>query len=227
MTLLYPPLLPPLRVTQWFGENPDRYARFGIDGHPAIDLACNVGTEVYAMTTGIVSVGQGRDSGIICRIHSTRGTVVYRHLSVVLRESSHIVMPTQVVALSGNTGEHTTGPHLDVSWYPVDEPYDNGYHGAVDPWPLIQEGIMELEKAGRLATDGRWFTEEEVARRWERIQQLKREIAIRQEQIVREESALGSAIRVLVNPREGKLYAIEAALGLPVPPEWRGGKDDV
>jgi len=219
---LYPPLAPPLRITQRFGEHPSWYATFGIDGHPAIDFACPIGSKVYAMAQGFISIGETEECGIICRIHTDLGTVVYRHLSRILRVSGCMVVPTQVVALSGDTGTNSTGPHLDVSWYPFGEPYDNGYHGAVDPWPLIQEGLMELEKAGERATEGRWFTEEEVARRWNRILEIKRTIAAKTEELRREEAQLGPAIQALVNRRNGKLYGIEAALGLPVPPEWEG-----
>ena len=82
--------------------------------------------------------------------------------------------------------------------------------------------MVELDKIGQLATDARWWAEEEIARRWERIQEIERQIALLQEQLQREKAQLGPAIQALINPRDGKAYAIEVAAGQPEPNEWLG-----
>ena len=42
-----------------------------------------------------------------------------------------------VLGVAGNTG-YSTGAHLHRGYYRYDEPYDNGYHGAVDMTPYFQ-----------------------------------------------------------------------------------------
>jgi peptidoglycan LD-endopeptidase LytH len=219
--ILYPPLAPPWRVTQLFGARPEVYRPLGYNGHPGVDLSCVVGTPIHAGLAGHMSVGQTYLSGIIARVHGALGTAVYSHLSATVGPSGRYVLPGQIVALSGNTGAHTEGPHLDIMFYPADADYNNGYRGAVDPWPMLEEGLMELEKAGELATALRWELEE-AQREREKADDLFRQGAELEAEAHELERQADERIKRLLSMEGGLAHAVEAALGRPVPDAWHG-----
>lgn len=41
-------------VTQWYGEHPENYERFGLPGHEGIDFGTPVGTPVLCSADGVV-----------------------------------------------------------------------------------------------------------------------------------------------------------------------------
>lgn len=55
---LRPPVDPPVRITQHFGQNltgiPDFYSRYGLPGHEGIDFGGKHGDPIYAADDGIV-----------------------------------------------------------------------------------------------------------------------------------------------------------------------------
>jgi len=220
--ILYPPFVPPLKVTQWFGEHPEVYAQYGLAGHPGIDISCVVETPIHAGMSGRVGVTQTYASGIQVYITNALGTLIYSHCSSLSGPPHREVCVGEIIGFSGNTGAHTTGPHLEIKWKPRPIQYDNGYKGAVDPWPMLKEGLMELERAGQLATEARWTVEERAVRAKERATELRKEAAEKLAEADQLEQEAWDVMRDLVNPAHGKLYAIEAALGRPVPDEWEG-----
>ncbi|MDZ7605241.1 MAG: M23 family metallopeptidase [Cyclobacteriaceae bacterium] len=59
------------------------------------------------------------DSGNVIAIqHRSNLISVYKHNSALMKKVGNIVSSGQVIAIIGNTGEFTTGPHLHFEmWY--------------------------------------------------------------------------------------------------------------
>lgn len=146
-------------VSQWYGENPENYARFGLRGHNGIDYAVPVGTPVRAVADGVVAmvdedVSYGRYVRVwheALRLHS-----FYAHLSEQRVLVGQRVRAGELVALSGNTG-NSTGPHLHYELRIADangayQPVARMGKGAVDP-VSVEAG---LERGAALA-GGRVF----------------------------------------------------------------------
>jgi len=97
--------------------------RFGMRMHPilhirkmhnGLDIIANVGTKVYAPGAGKVSfVGRKYGYGKVVEIDHGFGYVtLYAHLSKQLVKKGQRVKRGNLIALSGNSGRLTTGPHL-------------------------------------------------------------------------------------------------------------------
>lgn len=88
--------------------------------HYGIDIAAKKGTAVSSMSSGrIIFVDWTYQSGYTVVIqHASNFISVYKHLSSSLVKNNQIVTSGEVIALSGNTGELTSGPHLHVElWH--------------------------------------------------------------------------------------------------------------
>lgn len=97
--------------------------------HRGVDIAVPSGTEIRAPWSGTVShvwydniYGGGRS--MLVR-HDNGLTTGYAHLEGYHVGSDDRVLQGQPIALSGNTGSHTTGPHLhftlrDISGEKID-----------------------------------------------------------------------------------------------------------
>jgi murein DD-endopeptidase MepM/ murein hydrolase activator NlpD len=83
-------------------------------GHFAIDIAVKVGTFVRSIGDGYVILADWtHDGGQIIAVQHGDGYVsVYKHNSRLLKRAGDRVRAREVVAMSGNSGEITTGPHL-------------------------------------------------------------------------------------------------------------------
>ncbi|MFA6254240.1 MAG: peptidoglycan DD-metalloendopeptidase family protein [Candidatus Paceibacterota bacterium] len=88
----------------------------GIHGHNAIDLACSVGTPVYAAASGqvILARASGWNGGYgsyVIISHSNGTQTLYAHLSSLTVGSGAKVGKGDTIGASGNTGR-STGSHL-------------------------------------------------------------------------------------------------------------------
>jgi hypothetical protein len=211
---IFPPLEPPFRVTQWFGERPEIYAKYGLAGHPGVDISCVVETPFHAGMSGHVTVSQAYASGIQVYIMNAFGTLIYSHCSSLCGPPCRDVYTGEVIGFSGNTGAHTEGPHVEIKWIPNPIQYDNGYKGAVDPWPLMEVGIMDLEKILPLAKGLRW--ELEQAQREEEAASQLREEALKLEGKAKERRLR------LISTQSGTAYELEIAAGGDTPSDWEG-----
>lgn len=88
--------------------------------HYGVDILAPKDTPIKAIMDGVVinaeaSVNNGNSVFIQ---HSKNVVSVYKHNSVLLVKSGDIVKTGQAIAIIGNTGEHSTGPHLHFEmWY--------------------------------------------------------------------------------------------------------------
>jgi murein DD-endopeptidase MepM/ murein hydrolase activator NlpD len=88
--------------------------------HYGIDVIASVNTPVKAIMDGIVlSADQSVSTGNSVFIQHQKNVVsVYKHNSILLVKTGDIIKTGQAVAIIGNTGEMTTGPHLHFEmWY--------------------------------------------------------------------------------------------------------------
>ena len=101
------------------GFNPD-------NGHMGIDIVVKSETPVYAAASGFVIFADYtvRDGYMIIINHPDGYISVYKHCSALLKKARDIVFEGEIIALSGNTGEITTGPHLHFEIWKNGKPVD-------------------------------------------------------------------------------------------------------
>lgn len=123
------------RVTQWFGERPEKYAHLGLAGHNGIDYGAPAGTPVLAAHEGIVTVGEDPEGyGTFVRVINGYRVTIYGHLSAITRKDGQRVQAGEQIGLVGSTG-WSTGNHLHfgLKWIHGVNP---AYRGWVDPKPF-------------------------------------------------------------------------------------------
>ena len=103
------PALPPV----------DGYLTRGFDarsGHYAIDIATEEGSIVRSIGDGYVILSDWtHEGGYSVAIQHADGYVsVYKHAKQLLKRTGDRVRNREAIALSGNSGEITTGPHLHL-----------------------------------------------------------------------------------------------------------------
>ncbi|MBT8265618.1 MAG: M23 family metallopeptidase [Bacteroidia bacterium] len=99
--------------------------------HFAVDLVVPKDTPVKATADGTVIFAEwtSQTGYVILLEHSDGLLSVYKHNASLTKEQGDLVKAGEVIAISGNTGELTTGPHLHF------EIWSNGY--PVDPTTFI------------------------------------------------------------------------------------------
>lgn len=82
--------------------------------HPAVDVVTKVGEPVKSILDGRVIFSEySKTSGFtIIIFHNAQFISVYKHLQTINKKSGDRVKVGEVIGLVGNTGTHTTGPHL-------------------------------------------------------------------------------------------------------------------
>jgi murein DD-endopeptidase MepM/ murein hydrolase activator NlpD len=101
------------------GFNPD-------NGHMGIDFVIKTGTPVYSAASGYVVFADYtiNDGYMIIIAHSDGYITVYKHCSALLKKTRDIVLEGEIIALSGNIGELSTGPHLHFEIWKNGKPID-------------------------------------------------------------------------------------------------------
>jgi murein DD-endopeptidase MepM/ murein hydrolase activator NlpD len=95
-------------------------------GHMGYDFVVKEGTPIYAATGGyiIFSNYTVEDGYMIIINHRDGYSTIYKHCSVLLKEEREKVEQGELIALSGNTGNHTTGPHVHFEIWKDGKPVD-------------------------------------------------------------------------------------------------------
>jgi len=82
--------------------------------HFGVDIALKKATPIKAIAKGrVIFADWSADTGNTIIISHPQNIVsIYKHNQKILRKTGDMVQTGEVIALSGNTGEQTTGPHL-------------------------------------------------------------------------------------------------------------------
>lgn len=124
-------------ISQGFGQNPQIYAPFGINGHNGIDIAAAIGTPIYASHSGKLSYAtQTSGYGKYARIKDSEKETTYGHMSK-FEGSNRDVKAGDIIGYVGSTG-FSTGPHLHFGLKPIPQDINNGYKGSIDPMPFLK-----------------------------------------------------------------------------------------
>lgn len=115
-------------VTSGFGDRIDPITGDRVSFHSGIDLRAVMGTPVLSVFNGVVAdTGFGALGGYYVSIDHGGGLrSYYCHLSDITCEKGQKVSQYDQIALSGNTGSRTTGPHLHFGFYINGNPVDPG-----------------------------------------------------------------------------------------------------
>jgi murein DD-endopeptidase MepM/ murein hydrolase activator NlpD len=107
---------------------------------PGLDYACKTGDKVFATAKGtIVSCSNNPDQVLgknIAIRHPDGKHSYYLHLSKLEVRNGQRVKAGEVIALSGNTGTTSTGPHLHFA-------IKNARGTFIDPKKLLRKEIAE------------------------------------------------------------------------------------
>ena len=110
-------MVSPLRhlvITSPFGYRTDPFTRKRAF-HSGIDLRANY-EPAYAITYGeVIHVGYDNRSGLFVTIRHGSITLSYCHLSQSLVTKGSHVRPGTPIAITGNSGSRSTGPHLHLT----------------------------------------------------------------------------------------------------------------
>lgn len=88
--------------------------------HYGIDIADNTDTPVKAVLSGTViqSTWTFNDGYVLTIMHKNNFVSFYKHNSKLLKKVGNFVKAGEAVAIIGNTGQHSDGPHLHFElWY--------------------------------------------------------------------------------------------------------------
>ncbi len=113
----------------YFNKPANGFISRGFDperGHMGIDFVIKTGTSVYATASGYVIFADytTKDGYMIILNHNNGYISIYKHCSVLLKRARETVLQGEAIALSGNTGEISTGPHLHFEIWKDGEPID-------------------------------------------------------------------------------------------------------
>lgn len=93
---------------------------FNVDNHPGIDIVTAKDKTVLACLSGtVIYSGYTQKDGYVLILDHANGYVsVYKHTKTVLKKIGAKVQMSDPIAIVGNTGENTSGPHLHFElWY--------------------------------------------------------------------------------------------------------------
>ena len=95
-------------------------------GHMGVDYGAKIGSPVYASAGGLITFADySVDSGFMIIIQHDNGFItIYKHCSVLTKKVRDRVNQGELIALSGNTGQNTTGPHLHFEIWQDGKPID-------------------------------------------------------------------------------------------------------
>ncbi len=90
------------------------------NGHFGTDIVSKKDEPVKAMADGtVIFTGWTQTDGYIIAIQHRENLIsIYKHNSIVTKEVGDVLLAGDIIAIIGNTGELTSGPHLHIElWY--------------------------------------------------------------------------------------------------------------
>ena len=83
-------------------------------GHLGVDFSIKTGTPVYASAEGTIIFANytAKDGFSLIIQHDNNYLSIYKHCSIIIKNERENVKRGEIIALSGNSGSNTTGPHL-------------------------------------------------------------------------------------------------------------------
>lgn len=95
-------------------------------GHMGVDYGVKTGSPVYASSGGqVIFADYTTDNGWVMMIQHDGGFItIYQHCSSLLKKVRDYVSQGELVALSGNSGKNSTGPHLHFEIWQNGKPID-------------------------------------------------------------------------------------------------------
>ena len=95
-------------------------------GHYGVDIVARQDEPVKCVSDGTVIFSEWtQDSGYVMVVqHSNNFLSVYKHNSSLLKKVGNFVRSGEIIAIIGNTGELTTGPHLHFELWINGSPVD-------------------------------------------------------------------------------------------------------
>lgn len=115
---------PPVSGTMTLSFSPD-------ERHYGVDIAAPKNTPVKSVMSGfVISSDWTLETGnTICIQHGDNLVSFYKHNSVLLKKVGEVVTAGEAIAIIGNTGDHSTGPHLHFELW---------HHGKpINPWDYV------------------------------------------------------------------------------------------
>jgi murein DD-endopeptidase MepM/ murein hydrolase activator NlpD len=96
------------------------------NGHMGIDFGVASGSPVYASAGGLIIFAEYTvESGYQIMIqHDNNYLTIYKHCSSLIKKIRERIIQGELIALSGNTGKNTTGPHLHFEIWQNGKPID-------------------------------------------------------------------------------------------------------
>ncbi len=104
-----------IRISSPFGTRRDPVNRNGRRMHNGLDLKARF-EEVYSMLPGIVTKASfSTNGGHYVTVNHGACVCSYLHLSKIMVKAGQHVNAGETIAISGNSGKRTTGPHLHIA----------------------------------------------------------------------------------------------------------------
>jgi murein DD-endopeptidase MepM/ murein hydrolase activator NlpD len=100
--------------------------KFSLDRHPAVDIVCKKESSVKACMDGVIVYGgySKNDGNFLIIDHGGGYVSVYKHNKVNLKTTGQRVQLGDPIAIVGNSGENSTGPHLHFELWFEQRPID-------------------------------------------------------------------------------------------------------
>lgn len=97
---------------------------FNYGNHPGVDISVAEGTNIKACLDGIVisSLYAEEDGYSIILAHDNGYMSIYKHNEENIKKAGDRVKQGDIIARTGNTGEHTSGPHLHFEIWQNSDP---------------------------------------------------------------------------------------------------------
>lgn len=151
-------------ISQRFGERPEYYKQYSVDGvplrgHNGLDFAVVVGTPVWATDAGtVVEIGDegGAGYGRYVKLAHAWGESIYAHGKLVLVSLGDVVTAGEVIMWSGNTG-NSSGPHLHFAIRVKPYRRNDGWGGYSDPLPYLTTSVPAHDVVGALKAAAQEF----------------------------------------------------------------------